>query len=415
MLTQTGDPTNTGSGGETAYGEPLPDEFSSRLTYLHRGILGMVPMQEGAKNSCKSQFFVTLGACPEFNGKRPMFGRIVGKAIHTLSEFDSLELEDQRAGNPVRPPIILRTDVIVNPFEGMVKRSKAKKDVKESQAESKSSDSSKSKVRAGGSTLNKSLLSFAGEEGEDEEIPLPRKSKSHVPPTQLLLNQDAHEEEIPRPSPHFETLSTQHEPRDSSGVESTSRSEHKSSSDRRASERSRDSDDRVDRSHASNSKRESSDSSWRSDRHEGPRQRDRDRDRDRDHEDSHSKLERGQALLEERRRRYMQGNLGESGLKRKYEEFLENLSSAPVALHPSEKVTRLSEGKVEENVEEDDEDEASILAKLRAHKYVKTRTKEDEELFSNQAFERNYSFEDPLEKQQNQKTWSQSSKWERRK
>ena len=36
FLVQTGDPTNMGRGGESAYGEPFKDEFHSRLKFLRR-------------------------------------------------------------------------------------------------------------------------------------------------------------------------------------------------------------------------------------------------------------------------------------------------------------------------------------------------------------------------------------------
>ena len=36
FLIQGGDPTGTGTGGETIYGGPFRDEFHSRLRYAHR-------------------------------------------------------------------------------------------------------------------------------------------------------------------------------------------------------------------------------------------------------------------------------------------------------------------------------------------------------------------------------------------
>ena len=38
FLIQTGDPTGTGSGGESAYGRPFKDEFHSRLNFAHRWV-----------------------------------------------------------------------------------------------------------------------------------------------------------------------------------------------------------------------------------------------------------------------------------------------------------------------------------------------------------------------------------------
>ena len=38
---QGGDPTGTGTGGESVYGKPFRDEFDSRLTHSGRGVLAM--------------------------------------------------------------------------------------------------------------------------------------------------------------------------------------------------------------------------------------------------------------------------------------------------------------------------------------------------------------------------------------
>lgn len=35
-MVQGGDPTGTGKGGESIYGEPFKDEFHSRLRFVHR-------------------------------------------------------------------------------------------------------------------------------------------------------------------------------------------------------------------------------------------------------------------------------------------------------------------------------------------------------------------------------------------
>eukprot|EP01083_Nonionella_stella_P108388 315248_1 len=41
FIAQTGDPTGIGNGGESTYGIPFKDEFHSRLTFSHRGIIAM--------------------------------------------------------------------------------------------------------------------------------------------------------------------------------------------------------------------------------------------------------------------------------------------------------------------------------------------------------------------------------------
>ena len=54
FMLQTGDPTGTGGGGESIYGEPFEDEFSDRL-FNFRGALSMANAGPGTNGS---QFFI---------------------------------------------------------------------------------------------------------------------------------------------------------------------------------------------------------------------------------------------------------------------------------------------------------------------------------------------------------------------
>ena len=57
FMAQTGDPTGTGTGGESVYGAPFKDECHGRLRFTHRGLLGMA---SSGPNTNGSQFFMTL-------------------------------------------------------------------------------------------------------------------------------------------------------------------------------------------------------------------------------------------------------------------------------------------------------------------------------------------------------------------
>ena len=59
---QTGDPTGTGSGGESIYGEPFADELHQRLRFNRRGLVAMA--NAGTRNSNDSQFFVRAVRSP---------------------------------------------------------------------------------------------------------------------------------------------------------------------------------------------------------------------------------------------------------------------------------------------------------------------------------------------------------------
>lgn len=66
-----------------------------------------------------SQFFFTLGACPELNKKHTLFGRVGGTTIYNMIKFNESELIDER---PIRPEKILSAEIIYNPFEDIQPR-----------------------------------------------------------------------------------------------------------------------------------------------------------------------------------------------------------------------------------------------------------------------------------------------------
>ncbi|MCJ1292823.1 Peptidyl-prolyl isomerase cwc27 [Xylographa carneopallida] len=170
FIIQGGDPTGTSEGGEAIYdGGLFADEFHSRLKFNRRGLLGMA--NSGRKDDNGSQFFLTLGKTEELNGRNSMFGRVVGDTIYNLMKMGEADLMDGEGNEkPLYPTMITRTDVLVNPFEGMIARvTKAKTAGKED----KGLDKKKSNKK-----LGKTLLSFGGEDGQDmEETPAPKKAK----------------------------------------------------------------------------------------------------------------------------------------------------------------------------------------------------------------------------------------------
>jgi peptidyl-prolyl cis-trans isomerase SDCCAG10 len=75
FVVQGGDPTGTGEGGESIYGEPFKDEFHQRLRFIRRGLVGMA--SSGA-NTNNSQFFFTLDRADELNKGHTLFGKVCG-------------------------------------------------------------------------------------------------------------------------------------------------------------------------------------------------------------------------------------------------------------------------------------------------------------------------------------------------
>ena len=169
FIIQGGDPTGTGEGGEAIYdGGLFADEFHSRLKFNRRGLLGMA--NTGRKDDNGSQFFLTLGKTEELNGRNTMFGRVVGDTIYNLMKMGEAELVGgEGSERPMYPTKITGIEILVNPFEDMVK---GKTRVIAKAAEEEWLEKKKPKKKAG-----KVLLSF-GDEGQDaEETPAVKKTK----------------------------------------------------------------------------------------------------------------------------------------------------------------------------------------------------------------------------------------------
>jgi peptidylprolyl isomerase len=74
FMIQGGDPLGRGTGGESIWGKPFPDEFSEDLRFDEVGLLAMAnsgPMTNG------SQFFITTSKPNWLNDKHTIFGKVV--------------------------------------------------------------------------------------------------------------------------------------------------------------------------------------------------------------------------------------------------------------------------------------------------------------------------------------------------
>ncbi|KAJ8401865.1 hypothetical protein AAFF_G00374460 [Aldrovandia affinis] len=155
FIVQGGDPTGTGTGGESVYGRPFKDEFHSRLRFNRRGL---VAMANAGPHDNGSQFFFTLGRADELNNKHTIFGKVTGDTVYNMLRLAEVECDsDER---PLNAHKIRSAEVLHSPFDDIVPREtkKAKKDKEKDEGK-------KSQSKA---TKNFSLLSF-GEEAEEEE------------------------------------------------------------------------------------------------------------------------------------------------------------------------------------------------------------------------------------------------------
>ncbi|XP_039220791.1 spliceosome-associated protein CWC27 homolog isoform X1 [Crotalus tigris] len=186
FIIQGGDPTGTGSGGESIYGAPFKDEFHSRLRFIRRGL---VAMANSGPHDNGSQFFFTLGRADELNNKHTIFGKITGDTIYNMLRLSEVEIGiDER---PVNPYKITSTEVLFNPFDDIIPRTS-----KKLKNEKPMEEVEKAKSKG---TKNFSLLSF-GEEAEEEEVEVNKVSQSMKGKSKSshdLLKDDPHLSSVP--------------------------------------------------------------------------------------------------------------------------------------------------------------------------------------------------------------------------
>lgn len=157
FIIQGGDPTGTGTGGESIYGKPFKDEFHSRLRFNRRGL---VAMANAGPHDNGSQFFFTLGRADELNNKHTIFAKVTGDTVYNMLRLAEVECNSEE--RPLNPHKIRTTEVLHSPFDDIIPR--------ESKKSKKDKDKEEAKKAQSKATKNFSLLSFGEEAEEDEEM-----------------------------------------------------------------------------------------------------------------------------------------------------------------------------------------------------------------------------------------------------
>lgn len=96
FMIQGGDPTGTGTGGASLWGEPFEDEVVSSVKFDKPGILAMA---NAGPNTNGSQFFITTVATPWLNMRHTIFGEVV-------AGYDVVERIENAATGDRDKPII---------------------------------------------------------------------------------------------------------------------------------------------------------------------------------------------------------------------------------------------------------------------------------------------------------------------
>ncbi|CAK4078455.1 unnamed protein product [Aphanomyces euteiches] len=110
FMMQGGDPSGTGTGGESIWGKSFKDEFDSRLLHKERGVLSMA---NAGPNTNNSQYFITFKECHYLDNKHSVFGRVVG-GLEILDEIEAVSTD--KNDRPYSKVQIQNVQVFENPF-----------------------------------------------------------------------------------------------------------------------------------------------------------------------------------------------------------------------------------------------------------------------------------------------------------
>ncbi|WVR04836.1 hypothetical protein IAU60_001848 [Kwoniella sp. DSM 27419] len=193
FIIQSGDPTGTGKGGESFYGEPFSTEIHPRLKFNRRGLLGMA--NNGSKHTNTSQFFFTLDKADELTNKHTLFGKIVGNTIYNVTNMGNIDIDEEE--RPLVPPKIRGIRIIENPFDDIVPRITAAERRAQQQARIEAKREMEVREKRSKAKKNTGLLSFGDlEEIPEEKITMKKKGMTR----QDLLDPEAAPASKPTPT-----------------------------------------------------------------------------------------------------------------------------------------------------------------------------------------------------------------------
>ncbi|KAH6604153.1 peptidyl-prolyl cis-trans isomerase-like 1 [Trichoderma cornu-damae] len=106
FMIQGGDPTGTGRGGSSIFGEKFEDEIHPSLRHTGAGILSMA---NAGPNTNGSQFFITLAPTPWLDGKHTIFGRVT-RGLHVVRSMGMVPTDPE--DRPIEKVMIIGAKVV---------------------------------------------------------------------------------------------------------------------------------------------------------------------------------------------------------------------------------------------------------------------------------------------------------------
>lgn len=110
FIVQSGDPTNTGTGGESIWHRTFKDEFVPTLKHNKRGILSMA---NSGPDTNGSQFFFTYAKHPHLNSVYTVFGHVIS-GFETLDALEKVPVDEN--DRPLTPVKIRSVTIHANPI-----------------------------------------------------------------------------------------------------------------------------------------------------------------------------------------------------------------------------------------------------------------------------------------------------------
>ena len=113
FMIQGGDPMGTGTGGQSAWGDPFPDEINPQSPLYQAGYRrGIVAYANSGPNTNGSQFFI-MHMDYELPPNYVIFARVISgmSTVDAIAETPTTLGEDGGMSKPVTPPVIKKVTV----------------------------------------------------------------------------------------------------------------------------------------------------------------------------------------------------------------------------------------------------------------------------------------------------------------